>query len=360
MLADPSMNVPFDSALSSAAIQEFYKQINAADYQPVVAALLAYKNQHQLDDWLYYQLIRSTAESFSPKKVNYLRYSLYKWFLLGKSGYATGINISDKKLLLYVQTDEEVFNIPYHMRAGKQYVCMNYHDYGQIDFAQERFAPVDVTIPGAEQAFSYKVSRLPDFKPKSYSAKEISFEYYQSDYHFKIMVNDQVKKIFTNYPVVDYSTYFNIPLSKTTYSSLIPLLQKNIEKMDQKNGVDYLMRFTRYAFAFETDTQNFGAEKRLSPEQTLLYDHSDCEDRAALFFYLVKEIYKLPMIVLAYPEHITIAVKFNKPLSHSIVYNGSSYSVCEPTPQKEDLRLGKSIPSLRKVPFDVVYAYNPQ
>ncbi|EDM34037.1 hypothetical protein PBAL39_07035 [Pedobacter sp. BAL39] len=54
--------------------------------------------------------------------------------------------------------------------------------------------------------------------------------------------------------------------------------------MRQKKGIDYLMRFTRYAFLYEDDSENFGKEKLLSPEETLFADHSDCDDRAALFF----------------------------------------------------------------------------
>ena len=119
------------------------------------------------------------------------------------------------------------------------------------------------------------------------------------------------------------------------------------------------MRFTRYAFLFETDLKIFGEEKRFSPEQTLLYDHSDCEDRAALFFYLVKEIYNLPMIVLSFPQHVTIAVKFNKPVGKPILYNGSQYSICEPTPQNQDLNMGKMLPSLHNISYEVVYTYNP-
>jgi hypothetical protein len=119
------------------------------------------------------------------------------------------------------------------------------------------------------------------------------------------------------------------------------------------------MRFTRYAFLFETDTKVFGSEKRLSPEQTLLYDQSDCEDRAALFFYLVKEVYDLPMIVLSFPAHVTVAVKLEKPVGKTILYNGEKYSVCEPTPQKEDLRIGELMPALRNTAFEIVYAYRP-
>ena len=89
--------------------------------------------------------------------------------------------------------------------------------------------------------------------------------------------------------------------------------------------------------------------KRLSPEQTLLYENSDCDDRAALFFYLVKEIYDLPMIVLAYPKHITIAVQFDKPVGKPIVYNGQRYYVCEPTPQKKTWASGNHCRNWRRL-----------
>jgi hypothetical protein len=129
--------------------------------------------------------------------------------------------------------------------------------------------------------------------------------------------------------------------------------------MNQKNGVDYLMRFTRYAFLYQTDENNFGKEKRLSPEQTLFSKYSDCDDRAALFFYLVKEIYNLPMIALLYPTHISMAVQFDKIQGKSIIYKGQKYLVCEPTPQDKDLRIGQISTNLEGVKYEVVYQYDP-
>ncbi len=357
---DASINVEFPHQLSSAAVKEFYTSFNTANYQPLVNALLVYKSKYQLNDWLYYQLIRATAQQLSPKAANYSRYTLYKWFLLCKSGYDATVSVRNDRLLFYVQCDENIYDIPYHLKNGKQYVCLNYHDYGLIDFEKEKFLETSIVIPEAIKPFSYKVTQMPDFKPENYTTKNIQFNYYQQEYHFKIMVNPQVQAIFTNYPVVDYESYFNIPLSKKTYSSLIPALQKNIQKMNLKQGVDYLMRFTRHAFLFEKDSDVFGKEKRLTPEQTLLFEQSDCEDRAALFFYLVKEIYNLPMIALEYPTHVTIAVQFEKPVGTPIVYKGNTYSVCEPTPQSKDLRLGEVLPSLRKTSYEVVYEYNPK
>ena len=130
--------------------------------------------------------------------------------------------------------------------------------------------------------------------------------------------------------------------------------------MSQKKGVDYLMRFTRNAFLYEDDERNFGKEKRMTPEQTLFSEYSDCDDRAALFFYLVKEIYNLPMIALLYPTHITMAVQFDKPTGKPIIYNGKKYSVCDPTPQLQDLRIGEVSNKFRNARYEVVYDYQPQ
>ena len=96
----------------------------------------------------------------------------------------------------------------------------------------------------------------------------------------------------------------------------------------------------------------------MSAEQSLLYDYSDCEDRSALFFYLVKEIYDLPMIVLTYPKHVTVAVNFGKRLGKNpIEYKGGYYYVCEPSSQKIDLQIGEMLPDWKKESYQVVYEY---
>ena len=357
---DKSCIISYNEPLNEQSLQYFQTAIAAGNASSLVQALLDYKKQYQLDDWLYYQLIRKAAQQISPKEDNYYRYTLYKWFLLTRSGYDATLKTNGEKLLFYVQSDENIYNIPFYLKDGKQYVCLNYHDYGfNVDFEKVKFTEIAPGVADAQKGFSYKITRLPVFKSGDYQEKDLQFNYKENDYHFKVKLNPQIKAIFANYPVVDYEFYFNIPLSKETHSTLIPLLKKSVKGMNVKNGIDYLMRFTRYAFLFETDSEVFGKEKRLSPEQTLLYEQSDCEDRAALFFYLVKEIYNLPMIVLAYPEHVTIAVKFNKPVGTPIIYNGMKYSVCEPTPQKKDLAIGQLLPTLRKETYEVVYAYTP-
>lgn len=358
--ADSSLSVPVSEMASAGEVKQFYARIATAHYDDLISNLKSYQEKHHLNDWIYYQLIRKVAEQISPKSENYFRYTLYKWFILNKCGYDARLATGNNQVIFYIRNEEDISDIPFFMIDRKKYMCLNYHDYGKLFKQADAYKPIDIAIPEAKNQFSYKVTRMPDFKPEGYEDKNIEFSYRQKDYHFKLKVNKEVQNIFKNYPVVDFESYFNIPLSRETYSSLIPTLKENLKKMDQKNGIDYLMRFTRYAFLYEDDGENLGKEKRNAPEQTLLSQYSDCDDRAALFFYLVKEIYNLPMVAVLYPEHLTIAVNLDKPVGNTLTYNGRQYSFCEPTPQIRDLKIGQISSSLKHSKYEIVYAYEPK
>lgn len=356
---DASVHVSFEEQLSKKSISNFYENMLKGLYQPMIQTLVQYRDEKKLDDWFYYQLIRTTAEKLSPKADNYHRYTLYKWFLLNESGYSATTRFRNDTLLLYVRSEEVIYDVPYYMAGDQQYVCLNYHDYNSnVNFHAVTFTTLSLSV-GGNNRFSYKVTRLPVIKKNNYTVKQLQFDYKNKDYRFNVVLDQQMQKIFTNYPVVEYASQFSIPLSQTTYNSLIPVLRESVKGMTQQQGVDYLMQFTRSAFLFETDTKAYGKEKRLSAEQTLFYDYSDCEDRSAFFFNIIKEIYNLPMIVLSYPTHITVAVQFEHANGTPIVYNGEQYWVCEPTPQKKNLKIGEILPSLKKQPYEIVYAYKP-
>ena len=184
-----AIDLPFDSAtfvdftdsLSDQTIQTFYDKVSAGHFEQVVSSLLQCRQQYKLDDWLYYQLIRKTAQSISPKASNYHRYTLYKWFFLCKSGYDAILTIRSDRVLFYVQSDEVIYNIPYRIKNGKQYVCLNYHDYGTIDFTNNSFSEVKISMPEATNAFSYKVTRLPNFDAQDYQEKDIQFTYNENE-----------------------------------------------------------------------------------------------------------------------------------------------------------------------------------
>ena len=134
---DPSSKIEFNSELSQQAIKDFYDKLNKSNYHSVLEALIKYKEKHQLNDWIYYQLIRKTAQKISPKTENYHRYTLYKWFLLSKSGYDARLSIGNNRMIFIVRNDENINDIPFFSIEGNKYMCLNYHDYGKIDFDKD-------------------------------------------------------------------------------------------------------------------------------------------------------------------------------------------------------------------------------
>lgn len=350
----------YNGKLTEEELTQYISQLSPADFEGILEPLSKYRKEKPTDDWVFYQLIRKTAEWLSPKTENYTSYTLCKWYLLNACGYNARIKISDQEILLYIQSDELIYNIPVHFENNDQFVCLNIHDYPKNSLSAKAFHLVSLPASGDKRGFSYKVTQLPAFGPLDYQNKTLVFNYNQKEYTFTVRLNSQIQKIFRNYPVLDYSYYFERPLSRETYSSLIASLKEATRKLSIKQGVDYLMHFTRYAFLYEKDTEQFGGEKRLSPEETLLYASSDCEDRAALFFYLIKEIYDLPMVVVVFPQHVTVGIQFDKPVGNTVSYQGAEYSICEPTPQETDLPLGALPTSLANKSYEIVYAYTPE
>jgi hypothetical protein len=65
------------------------------------------------------------------------------------------------------------------------------------------------------------------------------------------------------------------------------------------------------------------------------------------------------MIVVVYPKHVSIAVHFDKAFGKTIEYNGKRFTICEPTPQKKDLKLGEMMPEFRNQHYEIAFAYEP-
>jgi hypothetical protein len=355
-----SETINFPSKISEEVIHEFCHKLESKDYKILIKNLITYRESEKLNDWLYYQLVRRVAQVLSPKAENYHRYTLYKWFLMNKSGYDARIAIGNDQIIFYVKNKEDISDIPFFNIENQQFTCLNYHDYGKLFQKSNAYKPVEIYFEEGKRDFRYKIDQMPEFGQTAYANKNINFEYNNKVYNFTIRVNEQLTTIFKNYPGVDFESYFNIPLTQETYGSLIPVLKENIDDMSTEDGVDYLMRFTRYAFLYENDDENFGKEKRLSPELTLLNLYSDCDDRVALFFYLVKEIYNLPMVAILYPTHITMGVQFDKKIGKTIKFEDQYYTICEPTPQEKSLNIGELADKYANEDYKIVYHYSPK
>ncbi|MGE8379884.1 MAG: hypothetical protein ACN6PN_16075, partial [Sphingobacterium sp.] len=151
-----SFNIPFNDSLTGARVQEFYQTADQAEYHDLVNNLLEYKDKQHLNDWVYYQLVRRTAQQIAPKEDNYARYTLYKWFLMCKSGYDARLAVGNNQIVFFIQNNEDISDIPFFEIDGKKYTCLNFHDYGKLFQRADTYIPVKIKVPEATNDFSYK------------------------------------------------------------------------------------------------------------------------------------------------------------------------------------------------------------
>ena len=317
------------------------------------------RTSQNLCDWFYYQLIRRVADRIIPKSSDYHGYTMTKWHLLRLSGFEPLVVLEGSRIWLYIRTDDTVYNLPGRMIDGKQFICINAHDYGFDEHRSPDKGSRLASSTSSTKAFRFGIDKLPEFPAAAYQSRSFAFQVGKRQEQLDISLNTALPGLLKNYPVTDYRHHFNIPLSTQTHASLLSQLRKKLDRMDIHRGIEYLLQFTRHAFPFATDTEVFGRERRYSPEETLLYQSSDCEDRAALFFYLVKELYDLPMVVLTFPDHVSVAVDLKENRGQVVYYEGSEYTVCEPTPQRRDLKPGETLKGVHDKPFEISYSYRP-
>src|SRR5690606_3189715 len=142
--ADSTLEVGFDDTLSSATIRKFYAIMENGNHEPLIQTLLEHNKTYRLNDCMYYHLVRRTAQELSPKGENYIRYTLYKWFFMVKSGFDARLAYRDDQLIFYIQSKDDIADLPYFTLDCDNYICLNYHDYGELFNKENYYALADI------------------------------------------------------------------------------------------------------------------------------------------------------------------------------------------------------------------------
>ena len=149
-----------------------------------------------------------------------------------------------------------------------------------------------------------------------------------------------------SYPQADYETFFNAPMDDKTYKDLALSLKKYIDGKKASEAMNFVLHFVQKSFKYEQDNKQFGREKVMFAQETLFFDKSDCEDRAVLFSYLIKELFDISVVGVKYKDHMATALYV--PLDGDIVTAGSrKFVIADPT--YVDAVIGVSMPRYRSL-----------
>jgi len=129
-----------------------------------------------------------------------------------------------------------------------------------------------------------------------------------------------------------WTIYASTPISESVKKQLYPALRSKIAGKTETEAANILIGFVQTAFEYQLDEVVWGQDRPFFPEETLFYPFSDCEDRAALFSNLIRDLLGLDTVLLYYPGHLAMAVRFNSKVEgKTLLIDGNEYTYCEPT-----------------------------
>ncbi len=351
---DPGMLVAEPDVLNNATIRSTYNQLQRKPTQVLLNHLLDAKGKFLLNDYLFFRLASNTLNSiYRGEAPSAQRITLYK--LLIDAGFDARLTFRSDELFVNVYTKEELFEVPIIESNGRAYAnisCLT----GDCKGRQRLYIFNDHPNPRGK-SFGFQLNTWPLLAEQPIK-KDLEFTYHGVGQRLSVNFDKTMVDIMADYPFIHEYCYLETPLSPTLSQSLLPQLSRYMEGMDSQQQLELLVSFTRSAFAYKEDIEYFGRSKPMVPEELFGYSYSDCEDRSALFYALVRDLLQLPMAVIAYDDHLTVAVGSDDLPGDSFNYKGQRYVFCDPTGPRTSSRIGQVPPGYEDKSFTVIGTYN--
>ncbi|TXF87042.1 hypothetical protein FUA23_18785 [Neolewinella aurantiaca] len=350
---DPAMVIPDPGPLTSISIVKSYRLLTKKPTRVLLNSLLEAKQRYELNDFLFYKLARTSLQVvYGDADQNAREITLFG--LLVDAGFDARLTYRGNRVFVNVYTTEDLFEVPIIDTGGRPYAnlsCLN----GECSGRQRLFILDEHPNPRG-RSFGFQLDNWPALGVQA-TEKQMHFKYHGIQQDIKVTFDRTVVDIMKDYPFIHEYAYLETPLSGTLRSSLLPQLRRYLEPLDERQRIELLVSFTRSAFEYKEDNEYFGHSKPMVPEELFGYSFSDCEDRSALFFALVRDLLNMPMAVVAYDDHLTIAVGTDNITGDSFTYEGKRYVFCDPTGPKDSSRIGQIPPGYENKNFQIIGTY---
>jgi hypothetical protein len=268
---------------------------------------------------------------------------LLQWFFLVKSGFDARPGYSAQRLLLLVNVQQSVYGVSYIKVDDKPY----YELFG-VDpaTAAGRYSAYSGRYPTALRAMDIRVAAT-GFAAGAVTRRALEFENRGRRVRLDLAYERPVTRYLDRFPQLDFELYFSTPPSPAARRSLTEALRPHLEGLSQEEGVDFLLAFVQKAFEYKTDKDQFGREKYFFVEEVLHFPYSDCEDRSAIFAWLVRELLGIDTVGLHYSGHMTTAVALASVRAdwQTVEWRNKRYVIADPT--YINASVGMAMPSYR-------------
>ena len=292
----------------------------------VIRSLQSLTMAYGLNDWFTFELVRNYTESTCKNLASKI---VLQHFLLVNMGYDIRLSSCGNQLLLLVPFNQQVYERSYLFIDGKKYYVFYDDSTSKVQNAgiytcrlpneTDKGRNIDLTIRGGNIGIKTGVAHR-----FSMSDGKISLQG---------SVDEGTMEAIRRYPQMDIPFYAMSTIDSNFHRSLLTQVKEQIQGCSEKESVYRILHFVQYAFDYATDGEQHGYEKPYFIEENFYYPKNDCEDRAILFAFLVRNVLGLDVHLVQYPGHECTAVNFTTSQMNGdgYMYKGKTFYICDPT-----------------------------
>lgn len=308
----------------------------------VIRSLQSLAMAYGLNDWFTFELVRNYTEASckNPESKTVLQH-----FLLVNMGYDVRLASCGNQLLLLVPFNQQVYERSYLVIDCKKYYAFYDDSTNKAQNAgvytcrlpneTDKGRNIDLTIRGGNIGIKTGVAHR-----FSMSDGKISLQG---------SVDEGTMEAIRRYPQMDIPFYAMSTIDSNFRQSLLAQVNEQIRDCSEREAVGRILHFVQYAFDYATDGEQHGYEKPYFIEENFYYPKNDCEDRAILFAFLVRNLLGLDVHLVQYPGHECTAVNFSTSQMNGdgYMYRGKAFYICDPT--FIGASIGQCMPDYRNV-----------
>ena len=324
------------------AVADAYEAMCKADYKPLLADCRQLKKDLKLNDWGVFLFVRDVSNALCADANASV---VMQQFLLNELGYKSKMarRADRDQMLLFVATDCKMYGRPYFTKDGLNYYNLTSDETCQFYMCQE-------DSPKAKSNIDMQITNAPRLNSGVVNSVHKNGA---GTVAVSVDVPKSLMLFYKSMPQCDYSVYVNAKVNPAVADRLLSSLAPIVEGKSETEAANLLINFVQTGFKYATDQEQFGYEKPFFVEELFYYPYCDCEDRSVLYSYLVRNLLKLDVVLLDYPNHIATAVCFNENVSGDFVtVEGKKYIVCDPT--YIGASIGKAMPQFKRVAAKVL------
>lgn len=305
-----------------------------------------------LNEWGYFALLRTLSEKMFTEANDRVLFSFYMLHSHGfKARVGRGKKSGQLMLLLALDNSKEVYSKTFFRINGtKFYAVYGNGTRGECIYSYDEKAD-DSGLKEIGLDFS-KTLRIASCD------KQRNLHLNKANVDISLPYSTAHLRYYDDIPTTVFPVYFKTPVSYEAEQAMAQTFGELGKHYNKVQMVDIMLNFVQTAFAYKIDEQQFGREKYFFPEEVIGLPFSDCEDRSALFAWMVKRFLGYDVVGVLYDDHLATAVCFDDEVKlpgKSLMLKGKRYVICDPT--YRNAAIGTIMPKFANMKYEIVEIY---